>query len=283
MHIGTEAVENARVWRKVISDNHLLVIKSQGPAVFTVVSGNTQDAEYWGHEFKRKSSSLFRSAGDVHVISVCEGEPKGNFLGTFNAWAQTCRVPSAKSSVGLTSMVFGMGKRLSPFTQALGNRKAALPTPYRSRSEEWLCTADVSNLQSNVIVSHLARNGFSGQVIKWGDEILLASEDWEGAHFRFGEVDAIRFISQVQPTEELAREKEWILFEDASRLMTREYSRQGKWTPLSRPFFGRNKLWSGGSDLRSGAAEAAPAIPALESALGPHSCGALSSAQVPPL
>src|SRR5207302_10873786 len=38
-----------------------------------------------------------------------------------------------------------------------------------------------------------------------------------------------------------------------------------------------------GSDWRFGAAEAAPAIPALESALGSHSCGALSSAQVPPL
>jgi hypothetical protein len=54
-----------------------------------------------------------------------------------------------------------------------------------------------------------------------------------------------------------------------------------KWPPLSRPFFGRNKLWIGGSDLRSRAAEAAPAIPALEPALGSHSCGALSPAQVP--
>src|ERR1039458_5981548 len=54
-----------------------------------------------------------------------------------------------------------------------------------------------------------------------------------------------------------------------------------KWPPLSRPFFDRNKLRIGGSDLRSGAAEAAPPIPALESALRPHSCVALSSAQVP--
>jgi hypothetical protein len=34
-------------------------------------------------------------------------------------------------------------------------------------------------------------------------------------------------------------------------------------------------------DFKFGAAAAAPAIPALESALGSHSCGALSSAQVP--
>ena len=31
-----------------------------------------------------------------------------------------------------------------------------------------------------------------------------------------------------------------------------------KWTPLSRPFFGRNKLRTGGSDFRLGAAQAAP-------------------------
>src|ERR1019366_3803669 len=54
-----------------------------------------------------------------------------------------------------------------------------------------------------------------------------------------------------------------------------------KWPPLSRPFLDRNKLRIGGSDLRSGAAEAALAIPALESALRSHSCVALSSAQVP--
>src|ERR1019366_4571942 len=54
-----------------------------------------------------------------------------------------------------------------------------------------------------------------------------------------------------------------------------------KWPPLSRPFLDRNKLRIGGAGLRSGAAEAALAIPALESALRSHSCVALSSAQVP--
>ena len=55
--------------------------------------------------------------------------------------------------------------------------------------------------------------------------------------------------------------------------------RDRKWSWLSRPFFARNKLWIGASDL-SGATAAAPAIPALESALGFHRWRALSSAQV---
>jgi hypothetical protein len=56
------------------------------------------------------------------------------------------------------------------------------------------------------------------------------------------------------------------------------------WTPLSRPFFARNKLISGGVlGLSFGGGFATPprAIPALESALGSHPCGALSSVPVP--
>ena len=48
-------------------------------------------------------------------------------------------------------------------------------------------------------------------------------------------------------------------------------------------FSGAISLGSASLILRSGATGAAPAIPALEPALGSHSCGALSSAQVPPL
>jgi hypothetical protein len=59
-----------------------------------------------------------------------------------------------------------------------------------------------------------------------------------------------------------------------------------KWTPLSRPFFARNKLMLGGVlGLSFGGGCGSPplAIPALESALGSHPCGALSSVQVPSL
>ena len=59
-----------------------------------------------------------------------------------------------------------------------------------------------------------------------------------------------------------------------------------KWTPLSRPFFARNKLIPGGVlglSFGGGYGSPPPAIPALESALGSHPCGALSSVRVPSL
>src|ERR1035437_706210 len=64
--------------------------------------------------------------------------------------------------------------------------------------------------------------------------------------------------------------------------------REGRlwWTPLSRPFFGRNKLMCGGVlglSVWGGFATPPRAIPALESALGSHPCGALSSVPVSPV
>ena len=41
----------------------------------------------------------------------------------------------------------------------------------------------------------------------------------------------------------------------------------GEVVPIVKPFWDTKSLWIGGSDLRSGAAEAVPAIPELESAL----------------
>ena len=55
-----------------------------------------------------------------------------------------------------------------------------------------------------------------------------------------------------------------------------------KWTPLSRPFLPFNKLMFGGVvSLALGRPQQRQprAIPALESALGSHPCGALSSVQ----
>jgi hypothetical protein len=59
-----------------------------------------------------------------------------------------------------------------------------------------------------------------------------------------------------------------------------------RWPPLSRLFWAGNKLMFDGSEFKFGAASASKppvAIPALESALRSHPCGALSSVRVPPV
>ncbi len=69
-------------------------------------------------------------------------------------------------------MVFGKGKRFSPFTQAMGNRKAAFPTPLRAKhADTWLRTGDLATLYSNSWLDQLRKRRLPTEsLIKWGDE-----------------------------------------------------------------------------------------------------------------
>lgn len=207
-----------------IRANREIVARSDGPRSVIVVSGSEQDRFYWKRRFEATARDVFRDDGDVTVHSIAEGSRKGNFLGTLNGW----RAASKPSGAVLMAMVFGQGKRLSPFTQTLGNRKPALPTPFfGERSQAWLCTADISNLYSNLWLAHLNASGFSDPVVvKWGDEAIIPGTAWTSDPNRFRDVDAIRFVWQTRPTEVLAREKDWILIDRTTGLMKQELTRQ---------------------------------------------------------
>ena len=96
-----------------------------------VVSGSQVDQQYWHDQLHNTRKDVFRAYGETMVISSLEASRKGNFLGSMNAWLaiQKAMQGSTHLSVMLINIVFGEGKRLSPFTQALTNRKPAFPTP----------------------------------------------------------------------------------------------------------------------------------------------------------
>ena len=196
-----------------------------------VVSGSTNDRNFWEAHFGRTHRDIFRSSGDTSITSVVEPHPKGNFLGTVRAWslalADQRNTGEASPHVGLMSMVIGQGKRLSPFTQALCNRKAAFPVPFIGNlSGEFLRNADLSNLHTNLWVRHLDHSGFKGLVIKWSDEAIIPGRPWMPTDCNFADIDAVRFVWQIEPTEELAREKDWVAFDPETGLMTGQFSRQ---------------------------------------------------------
>jgi hypothetical protein len=217
-------------WSEAIALNRALISKGQ-TELAVIVSGNSVDSEFWARTVDNVKRDTLREDGQVRIESLAEEQPLGNFLGTVNAWAGLKRrVSPPTRGVALLNMVFGKGKRFSPFTQALGNRKAAFPTPLRARhSGAYLRTGDLATLYSNSWLDTLRARGFHGILIKWGDEAVIPSLSWETAAQDFSDVDLIRFVWKTEPTEVLAREKEWFLINEESGLIESLIPRQ----PLS--------------------------------------------------
>lgn len=212
-------------WKSSIRANQQIVQSNSGPRLVTVVSGSEADHQYWQDRFVRARQDIFRADGSTQILSVCEGTRKGNFLGTLNAWAETQRQIDTLPDLALMSMVFGKGKRFSPFTQATGNRKPAFLTPkHLQTADTYATTADISNLYANRWLQHLERGGFRGLVVKWGDEAIIPGIEWGWEDF--SQVDAVRFVWKTEITDNLAREKDWVAIDARTNLMAFQFSRQ---------------------------------------------------------
>jgi hypothetical protein len=213
---------------KNINDGSEMVLQNQGPSLAVAVSGSETDREYWKHRFALTRSDVFRSDGNVEVVSTLEKIKKGSFLGVFNAWRDATATIQAQSryipDISVMSLVFGKGTRFSPFTQAEGNRKSAFWTPMKSMHGIYLDTADISNMSVNIWVKHLREGGFRGVVVKWGDELITPGVIWQAQDYR--NVDALRCVGKIEITESLAREKDWVVVDRDSGYMRFQFARQ---------------------------------------------------------
>ena len=206
-------------WLRSIETSKSLIAAEGQANLVVLVSGSARDTEYWIRSVESVSPDILATKGSVRIVGAAEEVPAGNFLGTIAAWNAVARqnVPLPSRGISLMCMVFGQGTRLSPFTQALGNRKAALPTPYWGRhAQRHLRTIDLAILYSSLWMNQLRENGFSGVLVKWGDEATLPSLDWTAQARSFAAQDMVRFVWKTEPTEILAREKEWFLIDNQS-------------------------------------------------------------------
>ena len=119
------------IWQRNIRTCRNIIQNNLGPRLVNVVSGSLADQTYWQDRLSKTRRDVFRQDGSTLIFSSLEKTRKGNFLGSVNAWAAINQYFKGQElpPVIMMNMVFGMGKRLSPFTQALGNRKPAFPTP----------------------------------------------------------------------------------------------------------------------------------------------------------
>jgi hypothetical protein len=216
-------------WQNNIHTCRSLIQASLGPRLVNVVSGSQADRDFWQERLGKTCQDVFRADGEMMILSSLEKTRKGNFLGSVNAWMEMQKAWEGQilPPMMLMNMVFGLGKRLSPFTQALANRKPAFPTPMRSASQGiYLTTADVAAMSATLWQHHLETNGFRGIIIKWGDEAVIPGKIWETGTARYQNVDGIRFVWQTEPTEDLAREKEWVEYDSQTSQMTHQFTRQ---------------------------------------------------------
>lgn len=214
-----------------IAESERMCAANEGPELAMFVCGSAADTAFWEARSRLTARDVFRADGGTRIRGIAEKQRLGSLFGTLNAWRALRAEPLP--SLTLMSMVFGEGRRLSPFTQALGNRKAAFTTPrLGARSGQFLNAAEVGNLYTNAWLQHLRRRGFAGVLVKWGDEAILpgiglaGTAGATGAVRSLADADVVRFVWRVQPTATLAAQKDWFLIDRQSELVTRVLPRQ---------------------------------------------------------
>ncbi|MBX7080475.1 MAG: hypothetical protein K1X88_14855 [Nannocystaceae bacterium] len=188
-----------------------------------VVVANGGDGPLVQARTAAQAPALFGRSGHTRVVAHEERTRRGQLLGLLDALAhvRAATPPLREDGVALGIMLPGQGTRLSPLTQRLHGIKPFAPMPIRA-GDRWLDAGSASLWSWGLVTAALERAGFRGVAWKWGDEPQLPSQlpaDSIAAH-RLGleRVDAVRFGMRVALTEDLARNKEWLLQDKEGRL-----------------------------------------------------------------
>jgi hypothetical protein len=205
--------------------NAILAREDQAAATRAlIVAGDERQAELWRSRLGRP-----RPASDAFPHVVVERGRKGNLLGTLQAYQRVFVAPPTADDPPLVEqivMLVGSGTRLSPFTQALGNIKAAFPVPDAEAPPDGLAIGEAAIRSSSPLVSTLHTGGFAGLVVRWGDEVLIPSSSLAVLSGQFADMDVVRFGWATRPTDLLATQKEWLLVARQSGLVMRDIPRQ---------------------------------------------------------
>jgi hypothetical protein len=184
-----------------------------------IVTGDHLDAKFWDTIFNGKS------AADGPKWWVEKGR-KGNLLGTLQAYSAARGDHCDHAAIDQILMLFGSGTRLSPFTQALRNVKAAFPLPDGERGADGLTIGEAAIRSTAPLIDCLRDAGFSGVVVTWGDEVLIPSKPLRANRDVISNADVVRFGWRKDPDKEHATQKEWLQVDMATDAVVRDISRQ---------------------------------------------------------
>lgn len=183
-----------------------------------VVIANGGDGDVVGERLRARARELFRKSGDTRIFVHEETTRRGQLLGALDAIAAWPK--PARDGVAVGIMLPGQGTRLSPLTQRLHGIKPFVPMPVRpDRDAAWLDAGSASLWTWTLVARELARMGFRGIAWKWGDEPQLPAVALEKLQLELRTIDAVRFGIASPITEDLARNKEWLLCDERDRLL----------------------------------------------------------------
>ncbi|MFH1878404.1 MAG: hypothetical protein ABH883_06330 [Candidatus Omnitrophota bacterium] len=238
---AAETVKNIETARRYSSSN-------DSAKIVALVSGEDIDQKNWQDRLDSIKGQIFND--DTVALSLiekfklemsiagAEGERinykrrQGNFLGTLLAFRNIKEYMKEQKAAGkidwdykdyvtLIGMLFGRGERMSPVTQAKGDRKPGIEvTPQKGgiRSGEMALSAvEEALLYFTPVVRYLEKRGFRGVLDKWGDETEIASIDLAlepEDPLEMANYDVIKVIKVLKITEENAAQKDWVIFND---------------------------------------------------------------------
>jgi len=186
-----------------------LVACSEGPRDILAIA-NGGDGPVVAERLLAVRHDLFRRDDDTRIVVHEELTRRGQLLGMIDAvrgWT-----PQHADGVALGIMLPGQGTRLSPVTQRLHGIKPFVPMPIRTASDAGWMSAGTASLHSWVLIARALQDaGFRGIAWKWGDEPQLPSAAITELALDLSAVDAVRFGKRSAITEDLARNKEWLL------------------------------------------------------------------------
>lgn len=215
-----------------------VVDESRGPGqVLAIVNGG--DGALVAGELTRLRRELFRADGRTSVFAHEERVRRGQLLGLLDAVAahRAERGALDPDRVAVGIMMPGKGTRLSPITQRLFGIKPFYPMPVRHRvaGASWLSGAAASLYTWSLVAAHLESCGFRGLAWKWGDEPQIPARVLAGARLDLSRADAVRFGAEMEVTEDMACNKEW-LFRDAATGQLRKQVRRRPRSELLQAF-----------------------------------------------
>ena len=191
-----------------IKHTEMLFERNLTAKVIGTVCGSESARRFWQHTLD-EIQPAFKAR---EAISFHEDLPVNQAFGLLLLWHRL-RVRLQPGEGALIAFVFGDGTRATPFTETDNGQKPAMS------SFVTLAATSVSRRLSMVelalkyfapVEAYLRRSGFDGIVVKWGDEVQVATRDLSGRDDLFDGADIVRFVSKRTMTDSEAANKDWL-------------------------------------------------------------------------